>query len=210
MAIFIHPTAVVETNDIGDGTSIGPFCYVGERVKIGRNCKFVAHCSLGGLPQYKVLPELDEEGLIIVGNNVEIREFVTINLPTKKLTYIGDNSYLMAHVHVPHDAYLSHDSFLVVGTTLGGFTRVGKFCYLGMKCTTHQLAKLGDFCLIGANTFFKGESPPGIVWVGIPARPLRLNTVGLDRFATQQEREKIICESTQFIHEYNNSDDPLR
>ena len=204
MAISIHPTAVVETNDVGEGTSIGPFCYIGPRVRIGNNCKLVGYCSLGGLPECKVLPELDENGLIIVGNNVEIREFVTINLPMKQMTYIGDNSYLMSHVHIPHDVYLAHDSFLTNGATLGGFTQVGKFCYLGLNCVTHPNAVLGDYCVVGASAFFKGESPPGIVWVGVPVRPLRVNTVGLDRYASKQEKERIQPRALQFISDFNS------
>ena len=39
--ITIHPTSIVETTDIGDGTYIGPFCYVTKKVSLGKKCKLI-------------------------------------------------------------------------------------------------------------------------------------------------------------------------
>ena len=38
MAYFKHPTAVVESDNIGDGTKIWHFAHVREKAKIGKNC----------------------------------------------------------------------------------------------------------------------------------------------------------------------------
>ena len=199
MNYYIHPTAVVETQNIGNNTYIGPFCYVSKRVILGENCNLLGHCSLGTPPQYKERPD-DKGGIIKIDNNTEIREFVTINLPTQDLTYIGKNSLLMANVHVPHDAYLSDDSFLVVGAALGGFTCLGKGCYLGLNSCFHQYSKLGDYCLVGSNSFFKGESPSGIVWVGSPAIPIKVNIRAIDNYLKNNDKKKdIIDKAKEFI-----------
>ncbi len=38
MVFFRHPTAVVESEDIGDGTKIWHFAHVREKARIGGNC----------------------------------------------------------------------------------------------------------------------------------------------------------------------------
>ena len=199
---MIHPTSIVETQDIGGGTCIGPFCHISARVKIGSNCRLHSHCSIGAPPQYKV-PSEDHGGIIVIGNNVDIREFVTINLPVNDLTYIGNNSCLQANVHIPHDAYLSDDVFVVVCSALAGFTKIGKGCYLSLNCSTHQHATLGDYCLLGANSFFRGDSPAGLIWAGVPARPIKVNQIALDNYLTNEdEKEKIISFAKLFIESY--------
>jgi acyl-[acyl carrier protein]--UDP-N-acetylglucosamine O-acyltransferase len=58
---------------------------------------------------------------------------------------------------------------------------------MGLNCSTHPFAKLGNYCIVGANSFFKGESPAGIVWAGTPAKALKVNQVGLDRHGPGDE-----------------------
>lgn len=203
MSIFIHPTAVVETVNIEDDVYIGPFCYVSDRVTLKSGCKLLGHCSLGCPPQYKDAPE-DKGGIVIIDKNTEIREFVTVNLPTEKLTHVGKNSVLMANVHVPHDAYLSDDSFLVVGTALAGFTKLGRGCYMSLNCSTHQYSVLGDCCLVGSNSFFKGNSPAGIIWVGVPAKPVKINTKAIEKYiCNSKERDVMITAANAFITNWN-------
>lgn len=200
---FIHPSAIVETDHIGEGTYIGPFCVITRRVRIGKNCILRGHCSIGQPPQYKNPPE-DQGGMVVIDDEVEIREFVTVNLPTKELTYVGKNSYLQANSHIPHDAYISNDAFVVVGAALAGFTYIGRCCYLGLNCSTHQLARLEDYCLLGANSFFRGESPPGIIWAGVPARPIKINEIAINRNAPEAERSFLIQQAREFIEKYRN------
>jgi UDP-N-acetylglucosamine acyltransferase len=200
MSIFIHETAVVKTDCIGENTYIGPFCLVGENVTIGSNCVLYGHSSLGAPPQYKEEPPY-KGGKVVIDDGCEIREFVTVNLPTEDVTYVGKNSVLMANVHVPHDAYLGDDSFIVVGTAMAGFTKLGRHCYLGLNSMTHQFAEMGDYCLLAAGSFFKGKSPAGIMWIGSPARPFKVNEVGIKKNAPQKIVSKIIAEARIFIEE---------
>jgi UDP-N-acetylglucosamine acyltransferase len=197
---YVHPTAVVETDDIGEGTFIGPFCLISRRVRIGRNCMLRGHCSIGQPPQYKTPPE-DEGGMVVIDDGVEIREFVTVNLPSQRLTYVGKNAYLQANCHIPHDAHISDDAFVVVGAALAGFTHIGRHCYLGLNCSTHQRARLEDYCLLGANSFFRGESPPGIIWAGVPARPIKVNEISIGRHAPDGEKDLLIKRARDFIKE---------
>jgi UDP-N-acetylglucosamine acyltransferase len=200
MDYFIHETSVVKTDKIGKGTYIGPFCLIGESVEIGEDCTLYGHCSIGAPPQYKGNPPY-EGGKIIINDNTEIREFVTVNLPTKEITYIGKDSVLMANVHVPHDAYLDDGAFIVVGAAMGGFTNLGKDCYLGLNSITHQFSEMGDYCLLAAGSFFKGKSPGGIIWIGTPSRPVKVNEIGIKRNAPKEDVDRLIAEAWVFLEE---------
>ena len=46
---MIHPSAVVSNNaKIDETTNIGPFCIVGDGVKIGKNNNLISHVSIIG------------------------------------------------------------------------------------------------------------------------------------------------------------------
>lgn len=190
--MFIHPTAVVETKDIGKDVYIGPFCYIGDNVTIEDGCVLYGHCSIGGPAQYKpALPEYNALP-IHVGAGTEIREFVTINRPTTSKTVVGHRCFLMANVHIPHDCIVGNDVVFVVGAAIGGFTEIGDHCYIGLNATTHNKSVLGDYCVVGASSFFKGNSPAGLIWAGVPARALKVNSVGIERNAPKDLRTKIL------------------
>jgi acyl-[acyl carrier protein]--UDP-N-acetylglucosamine O-acyltransferase len=59
-----------------------------------------------------------------------------------------------------------------------------------MNASVHQKSIIGKYCMIGGSSFFKGESPDGIVWGGVPATPLKVNTFGIER-STMTDEEKI-------------------
>ena len=205
---FIHPTAVVETNEIGDGTYIGPFTYISKRVTIGKNCK-IYNASIG-LPGEHPNGADDLGGKVVISDDVEIREFVTINAPLFSYsTFVGAGSYLMTKSHVGHDAMLGDRVVLHTGAVVGGHSYIGKYCYLGLNCSTHPHAALGDFCLVGANGLFKGKSPAGLIWAGVPAIPLKINKVGLERHALTAGRskygiERIANNAHKFILEWGH------
>lgn len=198
MTINIHKTAVVETKDIGSGTIIGPFTYISKRTKIGKNCKIFS-ASIG-LPGEHPNGAEDKGGMVIIGDNVEIREYVTINTPlfTEK-TIIEDGCYLMAKSHVGHDVNLKERVVLHTGAVIGGHSIIGTYCYMGLNCSTHPFAELGDYCIVGANSFYKGKSPAAVVWAGTPARPLKVNRIGLDRHASMYTMDDLTSIANDFI-----------
>jgi UDP-N-acetylglucosamine acyltransferase len=184
---MIHPTAIVETRNIGKNVSIGPYSCIAERVVIGDGCKIYGHASIGNPPQYKGKTYQDCGGRIVIEDGVEIREFVTINLPTIRDTVIGKGSLLMANVHIGHDCQIGKDCIFVVGAALGGLVTVGNFCYFGLNSSVHPEAEIADYCLVGAGSFFKGRSKIGLIWAGVPAKAVKINRIGIERNAVDKD-----------------------
>ncbi|MFY9308887.1 MAG: hypothetical protein WAQ28_07540 [Bacteroidia bacterium] len=46
--VFVHPTAIVDTKNIGSGTRIWAFVHVLKNVTIGENCNICDHCFIEG------------------------------------------------------------------------------------------------------------------------------------------------------------------
>ena len=104
--VVISPyVTIAEHVEIGDNCWIGPCAAINDFVKIGNNCKIFNGAVIGGLPQD--LKFKGEESYVEIGNNVMIREYCTVSRGTaasgKNKTIIGDDSFLMAYVHVAHD-----------------------------------------------------------------------------------------------------------
>lgn len=142
-----------------------------------------------------------------LGDDVVIREFVTINRGVDQNTVIGEGSYLMAKSHVGHDCILGKNNVLSPGVILGGHTVTGDNVTFGINSSTHQRAIVPSYSMIGAHAFFKSQkkdNPRGLIWVGVPAKPIAVNLVGLSRSTlSAEEREEIINEA----HEYLNNND---
>ena len=51
---MIHPSAVISKNaEIHETTNIGPFCIIGDGVKIGENNNLISHVSIVGEYNYR-------------------------------------------------------------------------------------------------------------------------------------------------------------
>ena len=96
-------TIIEDGVTIGDGTSIGNNNTICRGTTIGANCTIFHNTSLGEAPQD--LKYGGEETLTFIGDNVLIRESVTINRGTVAYgkTVVGNNVLLMACAHVAHD-----------------------------------------------------------------------------------------------------------
>jgi UDP-N-acetylglucosamine acyltransferase len=145
-------------------------------------------------------------GKIIIGENTQIRECVIINKPTKEKTHIGSNCYLMNRSFVGHDTIIGDYVTLYPGTSIAGFVCIGDYTSVGMNASVHQNSKLGRCCMIGANSFFKGDSPDGITWGGVPAKPLKINVVGINKSNLKnEEKMEIILGAKKFINSFQSS-----
>ena len=87
MSFFKHPTAIVESENIGEGTKIWHFAHIREKAKIGKNC-------IIGKSSY-----IDRE--VVIGDNVKIQNFVSIY----KGVTIEDDVFIGPSVTFTNDKY---------------------------------------------------------------------------------------------------------
>ena len=143
---FVSPSA-----KLGDNIEIGPFAFIDDDVEIGDGCKILPHATLfryvkmgkncsvfpgavvGAIPQ-----DLKFEGEVTwveIGDNVNIRECVTINRGTKAsgkgVTKVGSNSLIMSYVHIAHDCEIGEHCILVSYVGVAGETVVDDWTIIG-------------------------------------------------------------------------------
>src|SRR5512135_3632060 len=116
MATQIHPQALVAKGaQIDHDVTVGPFAVIGDKVKIkkrtavgsfcviendvtiGADCKIFTGAVIGSIPQD--LKYSGQPSAVVIGDNNNIREYVTINLSTDVAhpTTVGDNNLIMAY-----------------------------------------------------------------------------------------------------------------
>ena len=183
-------TTIAEHVEIGEGTWIGPNVTICDYVKIGKNCKIFSGAVVGGIPQD--LKFKGEVTHVEIGDNVTIRECVTINRGTaasgKGVTRIGDNCLIMSYVHVAHDCRVGKNVVLVSSVGLAGETDVDDWAIIGGLSGAHQFSKIGAHVMLSGGSMISKDVPPYVLAGHRPLVYGGLNLVGLRRrgFTTQQ------------------------
>lgn len=196
----IHRTAIVAPNTkLSEGVEIGPYCIVGNRVKVGENTRLLSHVvieetemgnnctvypfTIIGLPPQD-LKYKDEKTSVKIGNNNIIREYTTIHRASvsgDKITEIGDNNFLMAYVHIAHDCKIGNSTIMANATTLAGHVEVEDFVVIGGLVAIHQFTRIGAYAMVGGFSGVVQDIPPYTTASGNRAKLYGLNTIGLKR-----------------------------
>ena len=155
--IFIHPLALVETDQIGSGTHIWAYTHILPDVTIGSNCNIGEHCFI--------------ENGVAVGDNVTIKNS---NMLWEGMT-IEDGVFIGPHVSFANDMYprsprlsqarqrYSTKSWLLAivikeGASLGA----GSIILPGVE--------IGEFAMVGAGAVVTKRVPPYALLKGNPGR----------------------------------------
>jgi len=198
---LIHPTAVIEPSvKLGQGNYIGPFCYITGDVQIGDNNRFEAHCSIGTPPEHTSYWHGKYQGVRIGDNNV-IREFVTINSGTTKNTIVRSDCVILRGSYIGHDSYLEDKVTVSCNAVIAGNCHLFTGCNLGMSVSVHQYSVIGHYSMLGMSAVVtkKSQIMPGHTYVGVPARLLKKNTIGLQKNQiTDEELARLTVTFSQF------------
>jgi len=202
MTSMIHPTAIIEDGaKLGVDVKVGPYCVVGAEVYMGDGCELMSHVvvtghttlgdhnrifpfsAIGQIPQD--LKYHGEASEVIIGDNNQIRENVTINAGTEgggMLTRIGNNNLIMAYAHIAHDCVLGNDIVLANCATLAGHVEVDDRAIIGGLSAIQQFVRIGRLSMIGGMSgVTKDVAPFTLLAGGYRAGLSGLNIVGLKR-----------------------------
>jgi UDP-N-acetylglucosamine acyltransferase len=181
----IHPLACVDPDArIEDGAEVGPFCFVGPDVRIGRGTRLISHVVLAGnttlgednvvfpnavigmVPQD--LKYRGEKTSVEIGNRNHIREHVTIHLGTEKggkvngggVTRLGDDNLLMVNAHVGHDVQIGSRCVIANNAMIAGHVVIGDHVNMMGGVGVHHFVSIGDFAYIGGASRVHHDVPP--------------------------------------------------
>ena len=161
---LIHPTAIINWDEliIGKGNIIGPYVVIGNKAQ-WKNKK--------------------NSGKIKIGNKNIFFEYANIHLPTtlKKITFIGNNNYIMNSTTIDHDCYLENNITLSSNVVLGGNVYIMEYANLGIKTIVHQNQVIGSHSMVGMGSLITRNKKiiPGYVYYGKPIKKIKKNKFSL-------------------------------
>ena len=188
--VNIHETAVVHPKaEVGDDCEIGAYCVIGPDVvlgsgnrisshvtimgntRIGANNQFYPHSVVGAAPQD--LKYKGEDTILEIGDNNQVREFVTINTGTVQgggVTRIGNDNMLMACAHIAHDCIIDDNTILANNSMLAGHIHIKSRAIVSGAAAIHHFATVGRLGFVGAMTRIRQDVPPFMIVEGSPPR----------------------------------------
>ena len=150
MEIFVHPQALVESDDIGPGTRIWAFAHVLAGARIGADCNVCDHTYI--------------EGGVVVGDRVTIKSGV----------YLWEGMVVEDDVFLGPQATFTNDRFprsaqpwTCEGTTIRRGATVGAGAVVLPGVT------IGERAMVGAGAVVVEDVEPDVVVVGNPAKVIR-------------------------------------
>ena len=214
----IHPAAFVDPGarlgsgvSVGPGTLIGPHVTIGDHTKVGANllitgwttigkrCVLHHGAVLGSPPQdlkYKGV-----ESYLSIGDDTEVREYVTANLATEPgaTTRIGSHGLLMAYAHVAHDCQLGDHVIVANVVQFAGFVTVEDWVIVGGATGVHQFVRLGRHSMVGGGSRIVQDIAPFVKAAGNPPRLAGINSIGLQRRGFSAEAIQAVDQANRIL-----------
>lgn len=151
MAIKIHPLSEVQTDKIGENTSVWQFCVILKNAQIGSNCNINCNVFI--------------ENEVIIGDHVTIKPGVQIwdGITLEDHVFIGPN-VTFTNDHFPKSKNIDFELRKTVVKTGAS---------IGANATILGGVTLGENSLVGAGSVVTKDIPANEVWVGNPAEFLK-------------------------------------
>ena len=206
--VVIEPFTTIHNNVIiGEGTWIGSNVTIMEGARIGKNCNIFPGAVISAIPQD--LKFQDEDTTAEIGDNVTIREYVTVNRGTvdRGKTVIGNNCLIMAYCHIAHDCIVGNNCIFSNNSTLAGHCTVGDFVILAGMTAVHQFCTIGSHAFVTGGSLVRKDVPPFVKAAREPLSYVGINSIGLRRRGYESDKIREIQNVYRILYQksYNNS-----
>lgn len=181
--------------EIGAGTEIGPNSVIGAGVAIGRRCRIGARVSvsfalIGDEASILAGAVIGEQGFGVAGDasgpvdvphlgRVVVQDRVTIGANSCidrgvfDDTVIGEGAKIDNLCHVAHNCIIGRGVLIAAFGGISGSTEIGDGVTLGGRVGVADHRNIGAGATLAGGAAVFQDVPPGEVWSGYPAKPLR-------------------------------------
>lgn len=195
--VSIKAGAVIESGcEIGDGSEINAGVSLDEGVKIGENCVIHANvcvrefCEIGDRVilqpgcvigsdgyGYELVDgkhtKVDQVGIVVVEDDVEIGANAAIDRARFGKTVIGEGSKIDNLVQIAHNVVIGKHCLVVAQSGLAGSSELGNYVTVAAQAGVAGHIKIGDKALLLSRTGAAKTLAGGQVYMGMPARPVK-------------------------------------
>src|SRR5712691_10948821 len=144
---FVHPQALVETDEIGAGTRVWAFAHVRKGARLGKNCNVGEHCYV--------------ESGVVVGDDVVIKNGVALWDGVR----VEDSAFLGPGCVFTNDLFPRSKVFKQPAPTV-----VRQGASIGANATVLCGVEIGRYSLVGAGAVVTDTVPDFAMVMGNPAR----------------------------------------
>ena len=117
----------------------------------------------------------------------------------------------MAYSHIAHDCVVGNHNVFANTAGLAGHVTVGNNVILGAVTLVHQFCSLGDYSFTGLNTLITMDVPAFVKVAANPARPIGLNTIGMQRNNFDTDSVNLVKKAYRIIYRKGYSlDDAIK
>ena len=162
----IHPLADVQSNQIGEGTSIWQFCVVLKDAVIGQNCNICSHVFI--------------ENQVSIGDDVTIKNGVQLWDGVS----IGNKAFIGPNVTFTNDIYPRSKQYPEQFVT----TDICEGASIGANATLIAGIVIGKYAMIGAGTLVNQDIPDYTIWVGNPCRHIGYISQSGKRYSIEEAK----------------------
>ena len=149
---FIHPNALVETTDIGEGTRVWAFAHVMKGAVVGKHCNICDHAFV--------------ESNVTIGEGVTIKNGVAVwdGVTLGDHVFVGPNAVFTNDLNPRAEVKKTREQFVL--------TEVREGASIGANTTIVCGVTIGRYAFVGAGTVVIRDVPDYALVVGNPARQI--------------------------------------
>lgn len=165
----VHPSALVESQQIGEGTRVWAFAHIMSGAVIGRHCNICDHCFI--------------ESNVVVGDGVTIKNGVAIwdGVSLGNNAFVGPNAVFTNDLNPRAEVKKSRVQFVP--------TKVEEGATIGANATVVCGVTIGRYAFIGAGAVVVRDVPDHALVVGNPAKQ-----IGFMCECGQRLPESLLCD----------------
>lgn len=165
---------------IGENSRIGAYTKIADDCVLGNGVQIASHVSIGGqgfgFVKYPKVPAPFPRlhvGRAVIGDQVRIGSFVSIDRGVFEDTSIGSYSAFDNHVQIAHNCVVGNHNVYCGFVGLSGSTQVGDRVTFGAMAGTKGHLKVGADSIVAGQSGVTADLPSKSIVKGYPPRPLQ-------------------------------------
>ncbi len=173
--VCIHPNVVIYPGvRIGDRTILHANATIHERSQIGADCVIHSGVVIGSegfgfVPTPQGLVKMEQSGLVVLEDGVEIGCNSCVDRPATGETRIGRNTKIDNLVQIAHGCRIGHNCAIAAQTGLAGRVTLGNGVMLGGQVGIANQITVGDGAMVYAQAGIQADVEAKAVVCGTPA-----------------------------------------
>jgi len=179
----IAPGCVVINSIIGDDVYIYPNCTISNAVifdNVTIACGTQIGCDGFGYERNTSTGEFikfPHFGKVIIHKNVDIGANTCIDRGSINDTIIGANTKIDNLVHIAHNVKIGENCAIIAHAMIGGSTIIKDNVWISPSSVIRDGIEIGENSLVGMGSVVTKNIPPNEIWLGNPAKFLRVKDV---------------------------------